>query len=101
MPIALDQLPDDLDALKALVADQATRLDDVTARNPGRRIKKSPPGRRGLFFRLFVLAPGCTEILMAAVAGPQKFGESAEYFSCNGSALASPAVIAVTHTTAH
>jgi transposase len=33
MPIALDQLPDDVDALKALVADQATKLDDVTARN--------------------------------------------------------------------
>jgi len=33
MPIALDQLPDDLDALKSLVADQATKLDDVTARN--------------------------------------------------------------------
>jgi transposase len=33
MPIALDQLPDDIDALKSLVADQATRLDDVTARN--------------------------------------------------------------------
>ena len=34
MPIALDQfLPDDLDALKALVADQATKPDDVTARN--------------------------------------------------------------------
>jgi transposase len=33
MPIALDQLPDDIDALKSLVADQATKLDDVTARN--------------------------------------------------------------------
>ncbi len=33
MPIAFDQLPDDIDALKSLVADQATKLDDVTARN--------------------------------------------------------------------
>jgi transposase len=33
MLIALDQLPDDIDALKSLVADQATKLDDVTARN--------------------------------------------------------------------
>ena len=33
MPIALNQLPDDIDALKSLVADQTTKLDDVTARN--------------------------------------------------------------------
>jgi len=33
MPIALDQLPDDIDALKSLVADQATKLDHFTARN--------------------------------------------------------------------
>jgi transposase len=33
MPTALNQLPDDIDALKSLVADQATKLDDVTARN--------------------------------------------------------------------
>jgi transposase len=33
MPIALNQLPDDIDALKSLVADQTTKLDDITARN--------------------------------------------------------------------
>jgi transposase len=33
MPIALNQLPDDIDALKSLVADQATRLDAVSAHN--------------------------------------------------------------------
>ncbi len=33
MPIALNQLPDDIDVLKSLVADQATKLDDFTARN--------------------------------------------------------------------
>jgi len=33
MPIALNQLPDDIDALKSLVADQTTKLADVTARN--------------------------------------------------------------------
>ena len=33
MPIALDQLPDDVDALKSLFADQATKLAEVTARN--------------------------------------------------------------------
>jgi transposase len=33
MPIALNQLPDDIDALKSLVADQATKLDHFTARN--------------------------------------------------------------------
>jgi transposase len=33
MPIALDQLPDDIDTLKSLFADQVTRLNDVTARN--------------------------------------------------------------------
>jgi len=33
MPITLDQLPDDVAALKSLVADQATKLNDVTARN--------------------------------------------------------------------
>ena len=33
MPIALDQLPDDVDALKSLYADQATKLAEVTARN--------------------------------------------------------------------
>ena len=33
MSIALNQLPDDIDALKSLVADQTTKLDDVTARN--------------------------------------------------------------------
>ncbi|MGB5305643.1 MAG: IS66 family transposase [Gammaproteobacteria bacterium] len=33
MPIALNKLPDDIDALKSLVADQTTKLDDVTARN--------------------------------------------------------------------
>ena len=30
---ALDQLPDDVDALKSLFAAQATKLDEVTARN--------------------------------------------------------------------
>ena len=33
MQIAPDQLPDDIDALKSLVADQATKLDHFTARN--------------------------------------------------------------------
>ena len=33
MPIALNQLPDDIDSLKSLVADQATKLDHFTARN--------------------------------------------------------------------
>ena len=33
MPIALNQLPDDIDALKSLVADQTTKLDNITARN--------------------------------------------------------------------
>jgi transposase len=33
MSIALNQLPDDIDALKSLVADQTTKLDDITARN--------------------------------------------------------------------
>jgi transposase len=33
MLIALDQLPDDVDTLKTLVADQATKLDHFTARN--------------------------------------------------------------------
>jgi transposase len=33
MPIALDQLPDDVDALKALVVGQAKKHDEVVARN--------------------------------------------------------------------
>ena len=33
MQIAPDQLPDDIDALKSLVANQATQLDEFTARN--------------------------------------------------------------------
>ncbi len=33
MPIALDQLPDDVDALKALVVGQARKHDEVVARN--------------------------------------------------------------------
>ena len=33
MQIAPDQLPDDIDALKSLVANQATKLDEFTARN--------------------------------------------------------------------
>ena len=33
MPIALDQLPDDIDALKALVVGQARKHDEVVARN--------------------------------------------------------------------
>ena len=33
MPIALHQLPDDVDALKSLLADQATKLDKFIARN--------------------------------------------------------------------
>jgi transposase len=33
MPIALHQLPDDIDALKSLLADQAARLDHFVARN--------------------------------------------------------------------
>jgi len=33
MPIALDQLPDDVDALKALLVGQARRHDEVVARN--------------------------------------------------------------------
>ncbi len=33
MPIALHQLPDDVDALKSLLADQATKLDQFIARN--------------------------------------------------------------------
>ena len=33
MPSALNPLPNDIDALKALVADQATKLNDFTARN--------------------------------------------------------------------
>jgi len=33
MTIALDQLPDDVDTLKSLVADQATQLHHVAARN--------------------------------------------------------------------
>ncbi len=33
MPIALHQLPDDIDALKSLLADQATKLDQFIARN--------------------------------------------------------------------
>jgi transposase len=33
MPVALDQLPDDLDALKSLVADQSKKLDHFAARN--------------------------------------------------------------------
>ena len=33
MPIALNQLPDDIDALKSLVADQAKKLDHFTVRN--------------------------------------------------------------------
>ncbi len=33
MSIALDQLPDDVDALKALVAEQSKKLDHVVARN--------------------------------------------------------------------
>jgi transposase len=33
MPIALHQLPDDIDALKSLLTDQATKLDQFAARN--------------------------------------------------------------------
>jgi transposase len=33
MPIALHQLPDDIDALKSLLTDQATKLDQFVARN--------------------------------------------------------------------
>ena len=33
MQIAPDQLPDDIDTLKSLVANQATKLDEFTARN--------------------------------------------------------------------
>jgi transposase len=33
MPIALHQLPDDIDALKSLLSDQATKLDQFAARN--------------------------------------------------------------------
>ena len=33
MPMALDQLPDDLDVLKSLVADQFMKLDRVVVRN--------------------------------------------------------------------
>ena len=33
MPIALDQLPNDIDALKSLLTDQATKLDQFVARN--------------------------------------------------------------------
>ena len=33
MPIAPNQLPDDIDALKSLVADQAKKLDHFTVRN--------------------------------------------------------------------
>ena len=33
MPIALDQLPDDIDALKSLVADQLVRNEQLTTEN--------------------------------------------------------------------
>lgn len=33
MPIALHQLPDDVDALKSLLAEQAAKLDNIVARN--------------------------------------------------------------------
>jgi len=33
MPIALDQLPDDVDALKSLVADQLARNEQLTTEN--------------------------------------------------------------------
>ena len=40
MPIALHQLPDDVDALKSLLADQAIKLDHVVARNERLRANK-------------------------------------------------------------
>ena len=33
MPIALDQLPDDVNALKSLIVGQARKHDEVVARN--------------------------------------------------------------------
>ena len=62
---------------------------------------KTPPCRRGFNFHLHKLTPGGTEILVAAVAGAQKFGERTVHFHSNRTALASPTPRGATYTPAH
>ena len=83
MPIALHPLPDDVDALKSLLADQAVKLDDFIARNEQLQSDKQAVDQKNERLRFQVLT--LTEQLNLALA--RRYAASSEKLSPDQIAL--------------
>ncbi len=77
MPIALHQLPDDIDALKSLLADQAIKLDQFVTRNEQLKADKQAVEQKNEQLRVRVLT--LTEQLNLALA--RRYAASSEKLS--------------------
>ena len=77
MPIALHQLPDDIDALKSLLADQAIKLDQSVARNEQLEADKHAVHQKNEQLKVQVLT--LTEQLNLALA--RRYAASSEKLS--------------------
>ena len=77
MPIALHQLPDDIDALKSLLADQAVKLDQFVARNEQLQADKQATEQKNEQLKVQVLT--LTEQLNLALA--RRYAASSEKLS--------------------
>jgi transposase len=77
MPIALHQLPDDVDALKSLLADQAVKLDQIVACNEQLEADKQAVNQKNEQLKVQVLT--LTEQLNLALA--RRYAASSEKLS--------------------